>query len=59
VLLLEGKPVCDLTAAEGDLAGPVTDVKDRGWVLGWDFTKNAECTATRGRNRATSFVTEK
>jgi hypothetical protein len=59
LLLLEGKPVPDLPAAEGDLAGPVTDVKDRGWVFGLDFTSNAECAATRGRNRATSFVTKK
>jgi len=59
LLLLEGKPVSDLLAAEGDLTSTVTDVQNRGWVLGLDFTGDAKSTATRSRNRAAGFVTKK
>jgi hypothetical protein len=59
LFLLEGKPISDLLAAEGNLTSTVADVEDRRWVFGVDFASNSKRTATRGGDRATGFVTAK
>jgi hypothetical protein len=59
LLLLESKPVSDLSPAKGDLTSTVANIRDQRWMFGLDFTCDAKRTATRGRNGATSFVTIK
>jgi hypothetical protein len=57
LLLLESKPVSDLSPAEGDLTSMVANIKDQRWMFGLDFMCDAKRTATGGRNGTTSFVT--
>jgi len=57
LLLLESKPVSDLSPAEGDLTSTVTNIKDRRSMFGSDFTCDAKRTTARGGNGPASFVT--
>src|SRR5260370_21561988 len=57
LLLLESEPVTDLSPAEGDLTSTVANIKDQRSMFGLDFTCDAKRTATRSRNRTTSFIT--
>jgi hypothetical protein len=59
LLLLEGKPISDLLAAEGDLTSTIADIEDRRRVLGMNFASDGECTTTRGRDGTTGFVTRR
>jgi hypothetical protein len=56
-MLLEGKPLSDLLAAEEDLTSTVANIEEGIRVLGLDFASDAKSTAARGGYGTAGFIT--